>query len=439
MPRGQKGVRMITVKPSAKAHDQRRVAAAAPTTAPDTMSMENTITNYCGSDWLDKIESITGAITFIDIPTYKTAIGNIVTCEKNIRILFGRLLKQAFGQELKTVVDVSENFKRLSAELDLANKAIIRKPTKAARKAHATELNDSNSREDVSDTYVPLVLIKSDWFKSVKLIEREVYRMIEKVMISPDGEAKIGKTAKERKQLAKTYDYSKYDEVLSKYPDLKTLIAPFDIHITSAEIYDTLLGLQKNANIIMNIILTPMYDIKTKIAKSFDTKLAPSFKESITNGTLTREVVIDLISDFMVAKYRAMLTGSSKYFVQMLSDELTEGQLAHCDGRNFVEMMDAIDTKSFGKDSRAAGFTTKAKGLMKKMLERSESGQGFDMSILKDVHELVAEKPDEREGVVEVSEAIAKQIAKYDDILPDALDDEPEEETHSEEKKPDDE
>lgn len=438
MPRGQKGVRMIAVKPSAKAHDQRRMPTAqTKTSAPDTLSMESTITNYCGSDWLDKIESITGTLTFIDVPTYKMAINNIATCEKNIRILFTRLIKQAFGQDLKTLVAVSEEFKRLSTELDINAKAIIRKPTKAARKAHATELNDSNSREDVVDSYVPLMLIKSDWFKSVKLIEREVYRMIEKVMISPDGEMKIGKTAKERKQLAKTYDYSKYDEVLSKYPDLKTLIAPFDIHITSAEIYDTLLGLQKNANIIMNIILTPMYDIKTKITKSFDTKLAPSFKESITNGTLTREVVIDLITDFMVAKYRAMLTGSSKYFVQMLSDELTEGQLAHCDGRNFVEMMDAIDTDTFSKGSRAAGFTTKAKGLMKKMLERSESGQGFDMSILKDVHELVAEKPDEREGLVDVPEAIAKQIAKYDDILPDAPDDTPEE--VSEEGKPDEE
>lgn len=414
MPRGQKGYKLIAAKPNPRARNQRRVAPA-----DDTMSMENTITNYCGSDWLDKIESITGSITYIDIPTYKTAINTIATCEKNIRILFGRLLKQAYGQELKTVVEVSEEFKRLSAELDISSKAIIRKLNKNAKKAHA-EITETNSHEDVAPSYVPMNLIKSEWFKSVKMIEREVYRVIEKVMLSPDGETKIAKTTKERKQLSKNYDYSEYDEVLTKYPDLRTLITPFGISIVNADIYDTLLGLQKNANIIINVILTPMYDIKTKISKSYDSKLAPSFRSSIDSGKLSRDVIIDLIADFMIAKYRAMLTGSSKYFIQMLSSELTEGQLAHCDGRNFVEMMDAIDTKTFGEGSRAANFTDKAKGLMKKLLERSEAGKPFDMSIIEDVKELVADK--EEAEAVDIPAALAEKLAQYDDILaaPDA-------------------
>lgn len=423
MPRGQKGFKLITAKPNPRAHDQRRAPVP---DGSDSMSMENTITNYCGRDWLDKIESITGAITFIDIPIYKTAVNTIATCEKNMRILFARLIKQAYGQELKTVVEVSEEFKRLSLELDIASKSIIRKLNKSAKKSHA-EPNESNSHEDIAPAYVPMNLIKSDWFKSVKLIEREVYRVIEKVMLSPDGETKIAKTTKERKQLAKTYDYAKYDEVIKKYPDLRTIITPFGISIVNADIYDTLLNLQKNSNIIMNIILTPMYDIKTKIAKSYDSKLAPSFRASIDSGKLSRDVIIDLITDFMIAKYRAMLTGSSKYFVQMLSSELTEGQLAHCDGRNFVEMMDAIDTKSFGEGTRAANFTDKAKGLMKKMLERSESGKPFDMSILSDVRELIAEN-EEIQKTVDIPDAIAEKLAKYDDILgePDVMKDEDE-------------
>lgn len=430
MPRGQKGFKLITAKPNPRARNQRRAPQQ-----DDSMSMENTITNYCGNDWLDKIESITGSITYIDIPTYKTAINTISTCEKNIRILFSRLLKQAYGQELKTVVEVSEEFKHLSTELDISSKAIIRKLNKSAKKTH-TEITESNSHEDIAPLYVPMNLIKSEWFRSVKLIEREVYRVIEKVMLSPDGETKIAKTTKERKQLAKTYDYSKYDEVLKKYPNLRTLITPFGISIVNADIYDTLLNLQKNSNIIMNVLLTPMYDIKTKIAKSYDAKLAPSFKSSIDSGKLSRDVVIDLITDFMIAKYRAMLTGSSKYFVQMLSNELTEGQLAHCDGRNFVEMMDAIDTKTFGEGSRAANFTDKAKVLMKKMLERSEAGKPFDMSVIEDVRELVAEKDDVKD-VVDIPDVLAEKLAQYDDILgePDALEETKKESSKSEDSK----
>ena len=53
------------------------------------ISMDQTITKYCGVDWLDKLEQITGSCTTIDLETYKKAIAEIETRKtKNTKTLY---------------------------------------------------------------------------------------------------------------------------------------------------------------------------------------------------------------------------------------------------------------------------------------------------------------------------------------------------------------
>ena len=85
------------------------------------ISFDDTISHYCGSDWLGKLEQITGSITNIDMDKYKTSIRHIRTASNNIKILLTRLTKSPDVKSkskvmeiLSTFVSVSESMKFLS-------------------------------------------------------------------------------------------------------------------------------------------------------------------------------------------------------------------------------------------------------------------------------------------------------------------------------------
>lgn len=384
------------------------------------VSMDQTITKYCGTDWLERLEEITGSCTNIDLETYKKAVADISVCETNIKTLFKRIIKQAFGQDLKEITSISEKFNTLSSSYLIGEKSIIRKLKNAYRSkkgSRPTVLNDTNSTECVDDAYIPIAIVKSEWYACIKNIERDIYRMIEKIFVSPDGEAKNEKTSTKRKNLYKDHTYLNYQEIISKHPSVQTIYKPFDIKITNQTIFDSVIGLQRYTNIIINIIMTPMYNVKAKITKSYEKILAGAFKAEIASGKVTKDLVISLLSDFIIAKYRATLTGSNKYMLQMLSSEITEGQLAGMDGARFADVMETIDLDALDKTSKVASFAVKAKDLLRTFT--AVKSDKFDAADMARVRELLGEEPEEAIGSVlaAVPDDVAQDLAKYESIL----------------------
>ena len=383
------------------------------------ISMDQTITKYCGTDWLDKLEQITGSSSTIDLDTYKKAVADIATCEKNIKTLFKRLIKQSFGQDIKTLSRISEAYNALSSEFMIAEKSVTRKlknAFKTKKGARPTVLNDTNSTECVSDLYLPINIVKSDWYLCIKDIERTIYRIMDKIFVSPDGESKTEKTSTRRKNLYKDNTYENYQDIIKKHPTVQTLYAPFDIVMSNKAIFESILGIQRYSNIIINIIMTPMYNVKAKITKSYEKTLAPAFRSEISAGHVTKDLVISLLTDFIIAKYRASLTGSNKYMLQMLSSEITEGQLAGMDGARFADVMETIDLSVLDKSSKVASFAVKAKEIMRTL---STADEKFDASILSNVQELLGDEPEETIGgiLAEIPAKVAEDLAKYDKIL----------------------
>lgn len=340
-------------------------------------TMNKTITRYVGSDWLKKLENIIGNLMTIDDSIYKESIEKISICESNIQKLFKRILKNT--TENKELNQVYENFQKLSTDLDIKNKSYVSK------------LNKKGKPHDVLvSSYVPQQLILTEWFKLIKDIEKTIYKFIEKIFISADGESKIDRTSKIRREFIKDYPFEKLEEQFSKYPDLKKLCDIYGIIPENELIYSSFLDMQKFSNIIINILLTPMYDVEAKITSNYDKQLAAAFKPLISKSKFTtKELIIELLTNFAIAQYRSTITGNNKYFIQMLSGELTEGKLSEMDGARFMEVMDTINTDSLEKGSKAQFFTEKAKVLMKKMIEQDGK---FDMKILEDVRELIGDE-----------------------------------------------
>lgn len=382
-------------------------------------TMSNTISKYVGSDWMDKLETVIGHLSTIDDERYKEVIDKITTCETNMRICYRRICKniettEAFNNALNLFIEQS-------ALVDLGNKTYIMKKNKKGV-----------MREVIANGYIPDQLVKTDWFNSIKLIEREIYRYISKLFISPDGESKSAKTSKERKDLKIKYDYAAYQELIEKYPNLKDLYSIYGIKPSNEIVYNAFLDMQKYSNIIINLLLTPLYDVKSKVEKSYDKDLAKSFKSTIDKGFATRDLIIELLTNFAYAQYKCKLTGNSKFLIQMLDEELTEGALASMDSGRFLDVIDSINTDTLTKGSKVINFTVKSKDLMKKMLA---SDGKMDKSMLTEIKELIAgdeeDSPEVKEAkqtLQELPEEIEKALTKYDDIF-DTSEEDAEEET----------
>lgn len=405
------------------------------------ISFDDTISHYCGSDWLGKLEQITGSITNIDMDKYKTSIRHIRTASNNIKILLTRLTKSPDVKSkskvmeiLSTFVSVSESMKFLS--WDKTNEKlefegiIYWKLKNKYRKSKGTPINENTATETIVSGYEPQQLVTSEWFKLVKELEREIYHFIEQVFLSQDEEsAKFAKTTKERKTLHKNYTYAEFVKETETHPNIVSLYKVFDMEMSTEEVYSTTLEIHKYLSIIINTLFVPMYDVKATIEKKYDKFLASAFKPMIDSKQTTKEIVIDLLTSFMIAKYRALLTGSSKYFLQMLSSELTEGTLSDMDGSRFLEIMDTVNIEQMKGTTNASKFALRAKGLMKRIVEK---GDKFDMSIINDVKDLMEDKI---EGVdIDLQKMIPadmlEDMKKYDKLL--ALDEEEEKEEEHE-------
>ena len=372
-------------------------------------TMNKTITRYVGADWLKKLENIIGNLMTIDDEIYKSSIEKISICESNILKLFNRILKNIDSTTNSSLlIQIFENFKKLSASIDIKNKSYI------------TKINKKGNPHDVLvANYVPQQLIKTEWFKQIKDIEKTIYKYIEKIFISADGEMKIDRTAKIRREFIKEFPFKDLQEKLHKYPDLIKVCDIYNIIPESEIVYTSFLEIQKFSNIIINILLTPMYNVEAKVTSNYDKQLAQAFKPLISKSKFTtKELIIELLTNFAIAQYRATITGNNKYFIQMLSGELTEGKLSEMDGARFIEVMDTINTESLEKGSKAQFFTEKAKILMKKMIDQDGK---FDAKILEDVRELIGN--DESENIEskpilhELPDEIETIMGQFDDMF----------------------
>ena len=414
MPKGAKVVmKKVAVQPTLPGFRPGRGPKTVETTSEPTLdpgaAMSKTISKYVGSDWLSKLETVIGNLSTIDDDKFKDTIDKISKCENNIRICFKRIAKNTTATD--SFNKAYNEFIDLSSKLDILHKAYVQKKNKKGV-----------MRDVIVSAYVPDQLVKSDWFNSIKQIERTVYRYIEKLFISPDNDTKIAKTTRERRELKTKYDYAAYQALLKKYPNINDLYDIYGIKPDSEIVYTAFMDIQKYANAIINLLFLPQYNVEEKVTKSYDKDLAHAFKSTIQKGFATRDIIIELLTNFAYAQYKSKLTGSTKYFLQMLSDELTEGTLSEMNSARFMDVMESINTDALSKGSKAIGFTVKAKEIMKKMIDQDGK---MDASIISEIKELVADEDesdapeikDAKKTLKELPEELEKALTKYDDLL----------------------
>ena len=151
-----------------------------------------------------------------------------------------------------------------------------------------------------------------------------------------------------------------------------------------------------------------MYDVKKtiknhwgKIEKIFKTKAFQS------TGIASPEDIVDMLSHFIVAKYRATVTGNNKHYVKLFLSTIGDENVSSIDGARFMEIMDSIDLDKLNKDDKVYKFAIGAKTTMQKIVKNQNVNAE---EIIKDLDAMFKDEP-------KVTEVKDEQNSKYNDII----------------------
>lgn len=365
--------------------------------------IDNQISRISGSNnYMEQLQKVTGNIYNVDMIMWKDKINVIKRSETNISKLFNALVTQNPG--LKQHVD---EFNMLSTNLDLEHKAFTIQVKKRKGKP-------AKEREIISTGYLPSELVKKDWFKKVKFIEKDINRFMSEMFV-----ANAVDESKNNKDFMH-YKYTDLENVYLKHPDLKEIQKCLGINVNNEPLFRSLLLIRRCCNDIINILLLPMYDVRktieshwSEIDRIFKSKAFQQTTREAGAGNLTPDDIINILHKFIIAKYRASITGNNKHYVKLLMDTVGNENISNIDGARFIEIMDAVDIDQFNKKDKVYQFASKAKEVMKRLANNEQLTPAAIEELSRMMTEDVVEDNNDKIDDREVNEA----EQELDDVL----------------------
>jgi hypothetical protein len=175
------------------------------------------------------------------------------------------------------------------------------------------------------------------------------------------------------------YKYTDLENVYLKHPDLKEIQKCLGINVNNEPLFRSLLLIRRCCNDIINILLLPMYDVRktieshwSEIDRIFKSKAFQQTTREAGAGNLTPDDIINILHKFIIAKYRASITGNNKHYVKLLMDTVGNENISNIDGARFIEIMDAVDIDQFNKKDKVYQFASKAKEVMKRLANNEQ-------------------------------------------------------------------
>ena len=300
------------------------------------------------ANYMEQLQKITGNIMNVDMAMYHDKHTKMVNCDSNIKKVLSKILK-----EDGSIAPVQQRYEQLSNALDLANKTFyihVKKLSKS-KKPHPPQ-------ERITFGYKPSELVKSDWFHEVKHLEKAVQKFL--VEVFPQPPATDNQPAAKVDYEKKTYE--ELQSIFAEHPELVDIKTICDVRITSKALFELFKLLKRFAKIIINILMMPMYDVKAtiqshwgQIEKIFKTQ---AFQE--TNHIASPNDIVLILTQFIIAKYRATITGNNKHYVRLFFEAVGNDSFADMDGARFLEIMDAIDLDKLDKTDTVYKFALSA-------------------------------------------------------------------------------
>lgn len=125
----------------------------------------------------------------------------------------------------------------------------------------------------------------------------------------------------------------------------------------------------------------PMYDVRATI-NSHWSEIDRIFRTKAFQQTkmASPEDIVNILHQFIVAKYRSTITGNNKHYVKLFLDTVGNESVSNMDGARFMEIMDAIDLEKLDKKDKVYKFAMGAKTAM----ERIANNENITPDILRE-------------------------------------------------------
>ena len=346
-------------------------------------------------NYMNQLEQVVGKIDQIDYDMYHAAIDKCAPCDNNLRILSNRFLKvECMNEDGKQLFT---NFIRTQDEFNIATKTFALEERKSKKSG-----KEKAPREIITFNHRPMEIFKSPWFKCVRAIEKSTREYL-KVIFGKGDYANL------------TYTPDMFVKHLETNPVKESVSTYFEIPITikDAAMFMNIANAYKCSKIIINTFMNPMYDIRARIHKNpgIISKVFRSKPLQATAGEAlsSPEDIVDILEQFIVAKYRATISGNNKHFIKLFSSLVDPSSSTKIEGTKFLDIMDNLNLEDLDKSSATFKFANASKDLIKKVVT---SGELDGVEIAEKITEILNTKPDAAEVIH------APELTKeFDDML----------------------
>ena len=295
---------------------------------------------------METLQKITGNIMTVEMEMYRGVHKKVSACDFNIKVLLSRLSES--NPDNGNIKKITTDFIAESNKLNIKDGTFVMHQRKTSKKSKTQK----PPREIIAPGHLPSELVKTPWFKHVKHIEKEVNKFMTEVFPATVPADKH------------TFEHLN-TVVYVATPAMKELQSVYDVHVTDEATFTSISQLRKCTNIVINQLLIPMYDVKGtirkhwgKIQKIFNSK---AFQET---GITSPEDIIDMLYQFIVAKYRATITGNNKHYAKLFLSVVGNENVSNLDGARFMEIMDSIDLDKLDKNENVYKFASSAKEII---------------------------------------------------------------------------
>ena len=357
-------------------------------------------------NYMEQLQKITGNIEFVDMDMYHDKHNKLVNCDSNIKKVLRKMLEDTDSIDtIKTLYDKESNTLNLK---DNTFGLYVKKSKKSKKQ--------KKPREIINNGYRPIDLVKTEWFKIIKRMEKDIHKFLIEVFPDTSQNTNVNnendtnslpnmQLNNKSKLDVESKTFADLEHEYKLHPELLDIKTALDCKINTNKLFTSIIMIKKFAKIIINILLTPMYDVK-KTIHSHWSEINRIFKTKAFQQTklTSPDDIIEILYQFIIAKYRATITGNNKHYVKLFLDTVGNENVSNMDGARFVEIMDAIDLDKLNKKDKVYQFALGAKSIMQRIV----NNENITPNILKEFDNMFNDENDEDVNSNENSDATNK-------------------------------
>lgn len=333
--------------------------------------VDKVITKYSGSaNYMDQLSKITGHLNSINEEYYNNAINTLKLHYKTIKGLFS---KSEFNCPTMNNLlnDLDSKYNQLNLDVlyeDITKKS--KKSTKPAKIIHKIRITPKN-------------IYESQWYTLMKQVDKTVLTILEQFNVKDDN----------------------MDEVLKSMETIDMYVIEtyrfYTVTVNNLIVLRSLSVAYKLFNKINEIILHPMYDLKSTIEKNWMPEIDKTLGLDLMkkDDKVTPMNVQEYIYTFVLTKYRLELTGNTTEFTKTILNAIDVSSMKDVNPTTFIHLIDGIQVNSLKNKTGVKKIIDVVKN---EFIKLSENKNISTIDILEDINNILEDKIEEtKESQVE--------------------------------------